>query len=123
MLNVFDVKRGDTIGYDRTFVVSKSMKIGVVPLGYADGYDRRLSNNFYVLVGGEKCRILGNICMDCFMVDLTTVDAKVGDTVVILGKQKQNSITLQDIADILQTSPYEVMLKFNYKRMNYITKN
>ena len=123
LVNIFEVKKGDTIGYDRTFVVPKAMKIGVVPLGYADGYDRRLSNKFYVLAGGEKCRILGNICMDCFMIDLTNTDANVGDDVVILGKQKQRTITLQDIAEALQTSPYEVLLKFNYKRMNYITKN
>lgn len=120
IVNIFDVKKGDTIGYDRTFGVKKTMKIAVIPLGYADGYDRRLSNKFYVLVDGEKCPIVGNICMDCFMIDITNIKAKEWSEVVILGKQKNEEIALEDMANILDTSPYEVLLKLNYKRMNYI---
>lgn len=123
IVNVFDAKKGDTIGYDRTYEVKKNMSIAVIPLGYADGYDRRLSNRFYVLVNGERCPILGNICMDCFMVDVSKVNAKTGSEVVILGKQKNDEISLNDIAKVLDTSPYEVLLKFNYRRMNYIVKN
>lgn len=123
VVNVFDVKNGDTIGYDRSYNVKKNMTIGVIPLGYADGYDRRLSNQFYVLIGGEKCPIVGNICMDCFMVDITNKDIKYGDEVVIIGKQKNETISLGDIAKVLETSPYEVLLKFNYRRMNYIVHN
>ncbi len=120
LINISKIKKGDSIGYDRTFVAQKTMTIGVVPLGYADGYDRKLSNKFYVLIGGEKCPILGNICMDCFMVDISHINAKLGDEVVVLGKQKSKEITIFDLANILETSPYEIMLKFNYKRMNYI---
>lgn len=123
LANVSEIKKGDTIGYDRTFVAKKNMIVGVVPIGYADGYDRRLSNKFYVLINGEKCPIVGNICMDCFMVDITKISAKVGDVVVLLGSQKGNEITLFDIAKVLDISPYEVLLKFNYRRMNYIIKN
>lgn len=123
LVNIFEAKKGDTVGYDRTYCVKNSMTIGVVPIGYADGYDRRLSNNFYVLINGEKCPIIGNICMDCFMVDLSHVNAKMGDDVIILGNQKNEKITLDDIAKVLDTSPYEVLLKFNYRRMNYIIKN
>lgn len=123
LINIFNVKKGDTIGYDRTFKVSKNMTIGVVPMGYADGFDRRLSNNFNVLINGKRCRVIGLVCMDVFMVDLTGIKAKLYDEVVILGKQKDLQITLQDYANALNTSPYEILLKFNYKRMNYILKN
>lgn len=122
IVNIIEAKKGDTVGYDRTYVAKKNMSIGIIPLGYADGYDRRLSNKFYVLINGEKCSIVGNICMDCFMVDLSKVRAKIGDSVVLLGVQKTNEITLYDIANTLNISPYEVLLKFNYKRMNYIIK-
>ena len=123
IVNIIDAKKGDTIGYDRTYVAKKNMTIGIIPLGYADGYDRRLSNKFFVLINGEKCNIVGNICMDCFMVDVSQVGAKIGDSVVLLGVQKNNEITIYDIANVLGVSPYEVLLKLNYRRMNYIIKN
>lgn len=122
LVNILSVKRGDTIGYDRSFVVKKSMKIGIVPIGYADGFDRRLSNNFSVLVGGKYCKVVGMVCMDVFMVNITDINANLFDEVVILGNQKDKTISLNDYAEMLKTSPYEILLKFNYKRMNYIIK-
>ena len=122
LVNIFEVKKGDTIGYDRTYLVKSNMKIGVVPLGYADGMDRRLSNNFSVLICGKKCPIVGLICMDVFMVDLTGVDCELYSEVVLLGQQKQNSISIDDYAKVMNTSPYEVLLGFNYRRMNYVIK-
>ncbi len=120
IINIHNVKKGDTIGYSKTFTATKSMKIGVVSVGYADGLDRRLSNKFSVLIGGKFCKIVGLVCMDVFMVDISDVDCKQYDKVVILGNQGRNKITLQDYADILNTSPYEVLLKFNYSRMNFV---
>ena len=114
------IKKGDSVGYDRTFIAPRKMIIGVIPVGYADGLDRRLSNKFYVLISGKKCRIIGNICMDVFMVDLSYIDAKIGDEVILLGSQMDEKISLKDYADVLNTSIYDVLLKFNYKRMNYI---
>lgn len=122
IVNIIDVKKGATIGYDRTFVTKKHMKIAVVPMGYADGLDRRLSNGFHVLICGQKCPIVGLICMDVFMVDISNINAKNGDSVVILGTQGCYKITLDDFAKKMNTSPYEVLLRFNYKRMNYIVK-
>ncbi|MGN0960667.1 MAG: alanine racemase C-terminal domain-containing protein, partial [Christensenellales bacterium] len=116
-------KKGDTIGYDRTFKVNKPMKIGIVPIGYADGLNRKLSNKFDVIISGKKHRIVGLICMDIFMVDITNDDINVGDKVTILGNSGGESISLQDMADIVETSPYEIMCDFNYRRMNYIVKN
>ncbi|MBE5758122.1 MAG: alanine racemase [Clostridiales bacterium] len=122
IINLFDVKKGETVGYDRNFKATKKITVGVVSLGYADGFDRRLSNNFSVLVNGYKCKVIGNVCMDVFMIDLSEASAKIGDEVVILGCQKNKKITLNDYALALNTSPYEILLKFNYKRMNYIIR-
>lgn len=123
IVNILDVKRGDTIGYDRTFKANKSMKIAVIPVGYADGYNRRLSNKFYVLISGKKYRIVGMICMDVFMIDITGCDFKVGQKVTLLGENGGDKIKLSDMASVVDTSPYEIICNFNYKRMNYIQKN
>jgi alanine racemase len=122
IINIIDVKRGDSVGYDRLFIADKSRKIGIVPLGYADGIDRRLSNKFYVIINDCKCKIIGYICMDTFMVDLDGVDVEIGDKVILLGEENGQKITLFDYAKTLNTSPYEVLLKFNSRRMNYLIK-
>ena len=122
LINVFTAKKGDTIGYDRTYKVNKTTKVGVVPVGYADGFDRRLSNNFCVLINNVKCKVVGLVCMDVFMVDLSGVAANIGDEVLLLGGRGKNKITLNDYALAMKTSPYEVLLGFNYKRLNYTVK-
>lgn len=123
IVNIIDVKKGDSIGYDRSFFADNKMKIAVVPIGYADGLDRGLSNNFSLLINDVKCKIVGKICMDVCMVDVSNIKCQLYDEVVVLGRQKNNEITLQDYADVLDTSPYEILLKFSYFRMNYIEKN
>lgn len=122
IVNIMNVKKGDTIGYDRIFQVTKNMKIAVVPIGYADGLNRRLSNKFYVLINGRQCKIIGRICMDVCMVDVTSMDVAIGDRVVILGRDGGESITIADMAKVIDTSPYEVACNFRYTRMNYILK-
>lgn len=110
-----------TIGYDRTVAVTDRL-IGVIPIGYADGFDRKLSNNFKVLVNGEYASVVGNICMDMCMIDVTDIpNVKVGDKVTLLGSQMGKKITIYDYATSLKTSPYDVLLKFNSKRMDIIT--
>lgn len=122
IINILSVKKGDTIGYDRSFTANRKMKIAVVSIGYADGLDRHLSNNFSFLINGTRCHVVGKVCMDVCMVDVSNVDVSLFDEVVILGKQKKEEITLQDYAKVLNTSPYEILLKFNHFRMNYIVK-
>ena len=123
IINISLVRKGESIGYDRTFVADKNLKVAVVGIGYADGMNRRLSNNFSLLVKDKKCRILGRICMDALMIDVTDIDnVSVGDRVTVLGKDTQNSITLSDYAEAVGTSEYEVLCDFNYKRCNYIIK-
>lgn len=111
--SVFQIKEVEediTVGYGRTYKTENKKKIGVIPIGYADGYSRLLSNKFYVLVCGKKVNIIGRICMDQLMVDLTEIDNVCEGTVVtIIGKDGENSITAQDIANELKTISYEVL--------------
>ena len=117
---IHNVSKGETVGYDRTFKAEKNLKIGVLPIGYADGFDRRLSNNFSVLVNGRWAKVVGNICMDICMIDLTGINASVGDEVVLMGRSGGCELTPYSYANALGTSPYEILLKFQHKRMNKI---
>lgn len=105
------VKSGESIGYGRTFITLKSMKTAIVPIGYADGYFRNLSNKAYVLINGKKCRILGNISMDQMVVDITEVNTNVGDEVVLIGEQDGVSITCEELAQKAGTINYEITSK------------
>ena len=114
------IKAGEAVGYDCTFVAPKNMVVGVVPIGYADGFDRRLSNNFKVLINGQFAPVIGNVCMDVFMVDLTDLKCAVGDEVVLLGKSGKLELKPADYAKALNTSAYEILLKFKYDRMKKV---
>lgn len=119
IVHINDIKDG-TVGYDRTYSCW-DRKIGVIPLGYADGFDRRLSNNFSVLVNGQFAPVVGYICMDMFMVDVTDIPGvQVGSKVTILGSCGSNSVTVYDYAKALGTSPYDALLKFRKNRMDII---
>ena len=122
LVNVINLKAGESLGYECGFIAKKDYKIGVVSLGYADGFSRRLSNHFSVLCNGKFCRVLGYVCMDCFFIDLTNFPAKIYDDVTILGSDKENEITLNDYADALKTSPYEILTMFRRKRMRVVFK-
>ncbi|MHB9056716.1 MAG: bifunctional UDP-N-acetylmuramoyl-tripeptide:D-alanyl-D-alanine ligase/alanine racemase [Paludibacteraceae bacterium] len=106
ILQIRDVKAGDTIGYSRKGKVTRNSRIGVIPIGYADGFDRHLSNGAgEVFVNGYRAKVVGNICMDACMIDLTDIPAEEGDSVEIFG----DNITIQELADKLQTIPYEIL--------------
>ncbi|RKZ15461.1 alanine racemase [bacterium] len=97
---------GHSVSYSRTFIAKRPTRVGVVPIGYADGYDRHLSNRGYMVVHGKRASIIGNVTMDATMIDLTGVpEARVGDEVLILGE----NISAWDIAGLIQTIPYEVV--------------
>ena len=114
-----DLNKGESVGYDRTYIAKRKEKIAVVPLGYADGFARNLSNNFKVLVNGQYAPVVGRVCMDCFMVDVSKIkNCFVGTCVTILGKDGENYISLQDYANQLNYSPYEVLTSFRTRRMD-----
>ena len=99
---------GTSIGYGGTFTADRPMKIATIPAGYADGYMRSLSNKGYVLIRGQKAPIVGRICMDHFMVDVSGIDkVRRGDEVVLIGKQKSAVITIEEIADLAGSTNYE----------------
>ncbi|MBE5735135.1 MAG: alanine racemase [Clostridiales bacterium] len=123
VIGINSVAKGQCVGYDRTYKCNKRSKIAIVPMGYADGINRGLSNKFYVLINGEKAPIVGNICMDCFMVDVSNVDnVYVGSEVVILGEQYNNKITLSDMAKVLNRSSYDILVNFKHKRCEVVIK-
>ncbi len=105
-----EVSKNFPVSYGATYYTSKSSRIGTVPLGYADGYSWLLSNKALVLVKNKKVPVIGRICMDAFMIDLTTVpEAKVGDEIVLIGKQGKQEITIYDVSQWIGTSTYEVI--------------
>ena len=105
---VKDVEPGTAISYGGTFVADRPMRVATVPVGYGDGYPRSLSNKGYVLIRGRKARILGRVCMDQFMVDVTEIpDAKFMDRVVLVGKDGGGEITVDDLARLSGRFNYE----------------
>ena len=107
---VKDVKPGDTIGYGRSFVVDHPMTIATIPTGYADGYPRLLSNKGYVLINGKKAPIVGRVCMDQMMVDVTDIlDVKYESEVVLIGESGDETITADDLAQMIGTIGYEIV--------------
>lgn len=105
ILQIRDVPAGDTVGYSRRGVVTRDSRIAILPIGYADGLDRHFScGRGEVLVNGKRCPIVGNICMDTCMIDVTGVPAKEGDPVIIFGEQ----LPVTELAEKLGTIPYEI---------------
>ncbi|MEK7496476.1 MAG: alanine racemase [Patescibacteria group bacterium] len=102
------------VGYDCSFVTKRPTVMATLPIGYWDGYDRKLSNRGSVIIHGTKCKIIGKICMNITMVDVTEIpNVKVGDEVVLLGKQKNEEITADEIATLTETINYEVVTRIN----------
>ena len=99
---------GREISYGGTYVTDKPTTVATIPVGYADGYRRKLSGNFYVLIHGQRAPILGRICMDQMMVDVTHIpDVKVNDRVVLVGKFDDEEITMEAIAEAADSFNYE----------------
>jgi alanine racemase len=97
------------ISYGRTYVTHKETRIAVIPVGYNDGYMRSLSNKGEVLIGGRRARILGTVCMNMFMVDISDIpNVQVNDEVVLLGKQRDEIITADEVAERAGTISYEI---------------
>lgn len=106
---VKQVRAGETVSYGRTWTAAQDTWIGTVPVGYADGYSRQLSNRGQVLVAGRRCPVIGRVCMDQTMIELGPEPfAAVGDEVILVGASGSEEITTTQIADLMGTIPYEV---------------
>lgn len=102
------------IGYGGTYQTTTVQQVAVVPVGYADGYDRGLSNQGEVLINGQRCAVLGRVAMNMIMVDLQKVkNVKVGDEVVLLGQQASATISAEELATKLATINYEIPTRLN----------
>lgn len=105
-----DTPPGRTISYGRTHITKTHTKIATIPVGYADGYNRLLSNRAQVLVKGTRCPVVGMICMDHSMVDVGRIkNINVGDEVVLFGRQGKQKITVEELASLCGTIPYEIV--------------
>jgi len=104
-----EVPSGTGISYGATYITEKNAKIATIPMGYADGYSRLLSNKGEVLIKGQRAPIRGRVCMDQFMVDVTDIDeVEIGDEVVLIGKQGDEEFSATEMADIIGTINYEI---------------
>lgn len=118
ILQIHNVPANETVGYSRKGVLERDSRIAALPIGYADGLNRKLGNgNGYCIVNGKKAPYIGNICMDVCMIDVTDIDCKEGDNVEIFGP----SLPVTTIADRLDTIPYEVLTSVSnrIKRVYY----
>jgi alanine racemase len=104
------LRTGEAVGYGRTFVAERETRLALLPVGYADGFNRLLSNRGHVLVSGQEAPIAGRVSMDQTVVDVTGIPGvAVGDEVVLLGSQGEHTIDAWDLADLTETIPWEVL--------------
>ncbi|MBQ4082407.1 MAG: alanine racemase [Clostridia bacterium] len=109
---VKEVQAGDTVSYGMTFRAPKPMRIATVAVGYADGYFRSLSSKGIVTVNGKRCPVLGRVCMDQLMIDVTDADCKAGDTAVLFG---EGGISCEEYAALADTVNYEVICSIGHR--------
>ena len=113
-----ELPAGESISYGRTYTTKRRTKIASLPVGYADGYSRLLSNQGEVLVRGKRFPVIGRVCMDQTMIDVTNLPhAEVGDEVVLWGRQGQEEITVEEIAEKIGTINYEIVHMPDKKRV------
>lgn len=108
--NVKTVEKGSSISYGRRFITDRESKIATVPVGYADGYSRLLSNSAQVIAGGKLCNVVGNICMDQCMIDVTDVNTiAIGDEVILFGVGDNIELPVESLAEKMGTINYEIL--------------
>lgn len=109
LVYIKEIEPGDSVSYGGTFTAQKKTRVGTVPVGYGDGYPRGLSGKGYVLVNGKKAAILGRVCMDQFMIDLSEIpEAKEGDKVTLIGKDGAYAITMEELGNLSGRFNYEL---------------
>ena len=114
VVHVKELEPGRIISYGGTFEVEKPMQIATVPVGYADGYPRSLSNKGYVLIHGKRAAICGRVCMDQMMVDVSEIpDVKPGDEVTLIGTDGTETITMEELGDMSGRFNYELACDLN----------
>lgn len=103
-----ELEEGREISYGGTYKTQETRRIATIPVGYADGYPRCLSNRGKVLINGQFAPITGRVCMDQFMVDITGIDAQVGDTVILIGKNGDHELSMEEVSESAYSFNYEL---------------
>jgi alanine racemase len=111
IVHVKGMRPGEATGYGLRTVVTRPTTIAIVPAGYADGLDRRMSGRAWMLVRGQRVPVVGSVCMDMTMIDVTGMEVSTGDEVVIVGRQGQEEIGMREIAASIGTIPYELLCR------------
>jgi alanine racemase len=111
IVHVKGMRPGEGTGYGLHDVTSEPRTLAVVPAGYADGLDRRLAGNGYMLVRGKRVPIVGSVCMDLTTIDVTGIEVSPGDEVVIVGRQQDGELGMREVAAAIGTIPYELLCR------------
>lgn len=121
VIAINNIKKGESVGYGKNYIAKTDMTVATIPIGYADGIMRTYSKHGRVLIDNQSCKILGNICMDMFMCDVTGKNVKLFDEVLILGKNSdKNYIFADEIAQKCNTISYEVLTNIKQNRFNVL---
>ena len=112
IVQIKNIKKGDYVGYSLTFRAPRDMKIATIAVGYADGYGRNLSNRGRVIVAGKRCPVIGRVCMNLTIIDVSKLsNIKIGDEVVLIGKSGKEEMTAFELAQKIDTIPYEIVAR------------
>lgn len=122
IINLHTAHKGTGVSYSHTFMADKEMQIATIPIGYADGVDRGLSNKIYGILNGKKVPQIGNITMDQMMFDITDIEANEGDVITLIGKDENESISINEWADILGTINYELICRLKVRLSRVYTR-
>ncbi|NOZ24506.1 MAG: alanine racemase [Nitrospirae bacterium] len=124
LLAVRRIKKGMSVSYGRTFIAMRDTVVGVLPVGYADGLMRSASNNAEVVVRGKRAPVIGRVCMDLTMIDLTDIGGvKEGDEVVIVGSQGRESVSVEELAAKAGTIAYEILTSIGSRNRRIYLEN
>lgn len=115
IIKILKLKKGSRVGYSNGYICEKDTKVAIIPLGYADGINRKLSNRGFVKIKNKKCKIIGNVCMDMFFTDITQIDCEIGEKVIVFEDA-------QRWAKICETIPYEILTNLKHARIEYLIK-
>ena len=107
------VRAGESVSYDATYRAEREMQIATLPVGYADGYRRALGNRAHALVGGRRAPVAGVVTMDMTMLDVTGLDAHIGDVATLIGRDGAERIDVAELAELANASPYEILTGLN----------
>ena len=114
VMEIRTVQKGESLSYNRTKQADKKMKIAIIGAGYADGYPRILSNKGYVLLNGEKAPIVGRICMETMLVDISHIEnVALGDKAYLIG----NGLSVKEVARLAETIPYELWCNLGHRQI------